>query len=275
MTMVRVSSSHVEHCKVHVVPVSERGHDRRSCVRRTGPDLTSRGRRMMLAAAVCILTAPAAAWAQSAENVAVVINEASPVSQRIGESYIKKRAIPAGNVIRIRTSSAETIERPQYMNTIEAPIAAAITRQGLQDRILYIVLTKGVPLRVSGTSGQNGTVASVDSELSEVYRRLTGLPTRLPGATENPYFLGSRLIRDAQRFTHRTQDIFLVTRLDGFTVEDVLELIDRAQNPSSDGLIVLDQRGGLSDRTGDQWLAEAGRRLQDLGHGARVGPGRI
>ena len=270
MTMVRVSPLHGEHCELDVVPVSERGRLRRASVPPRSTAQRSRGRAMMLAAAVSILTAPAAARAQSAENVAVVINEASPVSQRIGEYYIKKRAIPAGNVIRIRTSSAETIERLQYMSTIEAPIAAAISRQGLQDRILYIVLTKGVPLRVSGTSGQNGTVASVDSELSEIYRRLTGLATRVVGAVENPYFLGSRLIRDAQRFTHRTQDIFLVTRLDGFTVEDVLGLIDRAQSPSSEGLIVLDQRGGLSEGTGDEWLAEASRRLQDLGHGTRV-----
>ena len=37
--------------------------------------------------------------AQTAENVAVVINEASAESRQIGEYYVKARDIPAANVI--------------------------------------------------------------------------------------------------------------------------------------------------------------------------------
>src|SRR4029079_10436671 len=93
------------------------------------------------------------AAAQSAENVAVVINENSSVSQRIGEYYARKHALPSTNVIRIKTSTDEMLDRLTYLTSIETPIAAALGRQNLQDRILYLVLTKGVPLRVSGTNG--------------------------------------------------------------------------------------------------------------------------
>jgi uncharacterized protein (TIGR03790 family) len=218
-----------------------------------------------------LLTAPGVVFAQSAENVAVVINEASPASVRIGEYYVKKRAVPDSNVIRIRTLTGETVERDAYLSTIEAPIAAALTRGALQDRILYIVLTKGIPLRINGSTGQNGTIASVDSELTLLYLRMvTGQPTPAVGRVANPYFLGPRTIREATRFTHRAQPMYLVTRLDAFSAEDVLAMIDRAQAPVSEGAIVLDQRAGLDGGTGDDWLAEAARRLQDLGHAARV-----
>jgi uncharacterized protein (TIGR03790 family) len=81
-------------------------------------------------------------------NVAVVINEASPESKQIGEYYIKARGIPAANVVRLQTTTDETIQPGLYQTTIQAPIAAALLRTNAVDRILYIVLTKGVPLRV-------------------------------------------------------------------------------------------------------------------------------
>ena len=147
----------------------------------------------------------------------------------------------------------------------------ALTRGALQDRILYLVLTKGIPLRINGSAGQNGAVASVDSELTLLYLRMaTGQPTPAVGRVANPYFLGTRTIREAAPFSHRVQPIYLVTRLDGFAVEDVLALIDRALAPVSDGVIVLDQRGGVNGGVGDDWLGEAAGRLQDLGHSARV-----
>jgi uncharacterized protein (TIGR03790 family) len=219
---------------------------------------------------VVLVTGCHPAHAQSAENVALVINDASDSSQRIGEHYIRKRAIPATNVIHIRTSVDEEVSRGVYSATIEQPIANALAKASLQDRILYIVLTKGVPLRVAGTSGLDGTVASVDSELTLLYRKMTGVTVPVSARVDNPYYLGSRLVRDAQRFTHRAYDIFLVSRLDAFTVDEAIAVIDRAQAPSSEGRIVLDQRATFGVTTGDDWLEEAARRLEAVGFGPRV-----
>ena len=198
--------------------------------------------------AASLAFAPSEARAQGPENVALVINDQSAASQRVGDYYARKRAIPASNVIHIRAPDSETIDRVWYSALIERPIAEALTRQGLQDRILYLVLTKGVPLRIIGSTGQSGTVSSVDSELTLLYRRLTGGAAPIAGWIPNPYFLGSKTVRDAETFTHRRFDIYLVTRLDAFTTDEALALVDKALSPSREGKIVLDEKSTLMDR---------------------------
>jgi uncharacterized protein (TIGR03790 family) len=228
-------------------------------------------RRTLIRAVACLtiwLTTSPGVQAQSAENVAVVVNDNSADSQRIGEYYARTRGLPQSNILRIQTSSEEAIERNAYARTIEQPLGLAIRRAGLQDRLLYLVLTKGVPLRIVGTTGLNGTHASVDSELTLLYRRLVGQPTSLEGKIDNPYYLGAREIGEARPFSHREHDIYLVTRIDAFTVDQALALIDRAQVPAKDGRIVLDQRGAAG--SGGQWLEQAARRLADQGQGSRV-----
>ena len=223
-----------------------------------------------VATALLLVLTVGSVSAQSAENVAVVINDSSAVSQRIGAYYVEKRGIPPSNVLRIRTSLDETIERPAYASTIEEPIGAAIARAGLQDRILYLVLTKGVPLRIAGTAGSNGTSGSVDSELTLLYRRMTGQPVPAVGRVDNPYFLKSSDPAQRLPFTHREHDIYLVTRLDGFTEQDVIALIDRAAAPSTEGHIVLDGRDPFVNRVAESWLEAAAKRLAERGQGSRV-----
>ena len=78
-----------------------------------------------------------------------------------------------------QTGATEEVEaRAQYHELIEDPIAARISVTVHEDCIFYIVLTKGIPLRISGSAGRGGTAASVDSELTLLYRKLVG--TRLP-----------------------------------------------------------------------------------------------
>jgi hypothetical protein len=113
---------------------------------------------------VCLAVAPPCSG-QTAENVAVIVNQNSADSQRIAEHYARTRELPESNVLRIQTSTDEAIERDAYVRTIELPLSLAIRRAGLQDRLLYLVLTKGIPLRIAGTTGPNGTIASVESEL--------------------------------------------------------------------------------------------------------------
>jgi uncharacterized protein (TIGR03790 family) len=225
---------------------------------------------IVAAAALAALGAPAVASAQSAENVAVVINDASPASQQIGEYYVKKRGIPPENIIHIKAPTDDEVRQVVFTATIQAPIALALTRADLQDRILYIVLTKGIPLRIAGTPAPNGTVASVDSELTLLYRRMTGVLTRFPGPLPNPYYLNKAAIAKAGPFTHSEFDIYLVTRLDGFSVEDVEHLIDRSMAPATHGRVVLDEKATLFNRTGEDWLEEAAKRLSDMGFEQQV-----
>jgi uncharacterized protein (TIGR03790 family) len=232
--------------------------------------LQRRPARLVTAAGLALAITAGGASAQSSEHVAVVINDASAESKQIGDYYVRQRGIPDGNVIHITTSTDETVLPAAYLATIQQPIAAALTKANLQDRIHYIVLTKGVPLRVAGTLGQEGTIASVDSELTLLYRRLAGDNVQMRGRIDNPYFLGARPIAEAKAFTRRDYDIYLVSRLDAFTVDEARALIDRAGRAGRDGRVVLDQRDALVNRLGEDWLGLAAQNLTRAGQGDRV-----
>lgn len=213
---------------------------------------------------------PETAGAQSGDNVLVVINAASPQSVKIGEYYAERRSVAPDHLVRLDTPTAEGITRTDYERTIEAPVAEWLARHDLQDRILYIVLTSGVPIRIVGTGGLSGTVSSVDSELTLLYRRMLGLRIPPAGRIQNPYFLGDRPSTETRPFTRATADIYLVTRLDGFSVDDVLKLIDRGSSPVANGRVVLDQKATPGDRGGDLWLRETADRLSAMSAGDRV-----
>jgi uncharacterized protein (TIGR03790 family) len=206
--------------------------------------------------------------AQSSANLLVIINEASPASIEIGSYYAQKRRVPPENIIRLRFDPSESIERVDYERQIEAPIGNWLTRNFAQDRILYIVLTKGIPLRINGTAGQDGTIASVDSELTLLYRKLTGVAAPAAGRINNPYFLGEGAPR-TKPFAHENYDIFLVTRLDGYTVADARALVDRAATPSREGTIVLDDKAS-SPSDANAWLKAAAENLKPSENRNRV-----
>jgi uncharacterized protein (TIGR03790 family) len=210
------------------------------------------------------------AEAQSAANVLVVSNRASAASETVARYYVEHRGIAQANVCAIMTAASESITRQAYDSQIEAPIWQCIAGARAHDRILYIVLTKDVPLRISGTGGRTGTNASVDSELTLLYRRRTGQATTVAGFIPNPYFAGAAPIATIQPFSHRTQDIYLVTRLDGYTVQDAIGLIDKAAAAAPRGRFVLDERGALVDPGGDRWLRAAAERLRNQGLEDRI-----
>jgi uncharacterized protein (TIGR03790 family) len=214
------------------------------------------------------LAAPA--FAQSAANVLLVVNEASADSVSIANHYARARGVPAGQVLRLKLEAADAIDRAAFNAQIHGPIATWLQTHAAQDRILYIVLAKGIPLRINGTPGRGGTLASVDSELALLYRRLTGQAVTVDGRIDNPYFLGASPLDQAKPFSHDAYDIYLVTRLDGFTVKDATALVDRALKPSRDGRILLDQRTGTGAEAGNAWLEQAAARLRASGPAERV-----
>lgn len=190
--------------------------------------------------------------AQTPAQVLVVVNRRSQVSRQIGEYYLHKRDIPVANLCTIDTAPDETIERPIYDREIEAPIRQFLRKNGLQERILYIVLTSGVPLRINGPGDQyRSEAASVDSELTLLYLRLHGGTTPLPGPLRNPFF-GHR---DAP-FRHPAFPMYLVTRLDGYDLADMKALVDRGLKARNVGKFVIDLRQD-NNTPGNSWLRAA------------------
>lgn len=181
------------------------------------------------------------------ENVLVVQNSNSPVSMDIASYYVSQRGIPPGNLVTISvpdssTSSAnEVIALSDYANLIEQPIRAFLSNSGLTDQIQYIVLTKGIPIRVTNDplSGSTGGRA-VDSLLAgmdlideiavDFYDSNNNY---LATVTMNRFWLSNA------PFTHSAHGGYLVTRLDGYIEADAKALVDRALAPQSTPYYVL------------------------------------
>jgi uncharacterized protein (TIGR03790 family) len=203
-------------------------------------------------AAALVLVVASAALTQTPGEVLVVVNRRSATSRQIGEYYIHKRDIPLANLCVIDTVPDEIVERPVYDKEIETPVGQFLKKQGLQERILYIVLTSGVPLGIKGSGEElRSTASSVDSELTLLYSRLHGLVIPLPGPARNPFFRQ----RDTP-FRHPLFPIYLVTRLDGYNMADMKALVDRGLQARNTGKFVIDLK--RLDRTeGNQWLRTA------------------
>jgi uncharacterized protein (TIGR03790 family) len=234
---------------------------------------------LIIACATSALAFGAPAAAQTGANVLVVINSSSTASETIGRQYVARRGVPQENVCTIQVPAHESVSRDVYEAQIEQPIWRCIATRQSQDRILYFVLTKDVPIRVSGTGGRSGTNASVDSELTLLYRRRTdvlagslapGARAPIVGFVPNPYFAGTSAVDAVEPFNHRTYDIYLVTRLDGYTVEDALALIERASTATVEGRFVLAERASSADRVVNAWLGTAAERITSHGLGDRV-----
>lgn len=204
--------------------------------------------RLCAALLFVIIAAPA----QTPDQVLVVVNKRSNESRQIADYYMQKRGIPLANLCTIATAPVETIARPVYGAEVEKPIGGFLRSHGLLEKILYVVLTRGVPLRIEGASDELKTdAASVDSELTVLYQRLHAGNPPLAGPITNPFF-GHR----NTPFVHPNFPMYLVTRLDGYTMEDIKALIDRALAARNTGKFVIDLRAGETNE-GNQWLRSA------------------
>ena len=202
-----------------------------------------------------LLAASQSLRAQTAENVLLVVNRNDPLSVRIGEYYQERRGIPPGNVCSIDSFLFEEISWQMYLDGVERPIAACLASADLQEKVLYIVTTRGVPLKIlGGGSAWESESASVDSELTLLYDKLHGTQYRRAGAVPNPFF--GKL--DAV-FRHPAYPIYLVTRLGAWDMADVKGMIDYSLAAKNTGKFVFDLRGTHDE--GDNWLRAAARLL--------------
>lgn len=160
------------------------------------------------------------------DDVLVVANTLSPESMEIARYFQTERDIPDENIIEIEIFPSETIndfELEDMMAQIENQILSHPNLPSLN----YIVTTKGVPLKVNDYCGSKdiANCKSIDEELITIITSPeTNLGGAQGGAIQNPYF-----DQDVP-FSRSEFDIFLVTRLDGFDVQDVKRLIDRSGN---------------------------------------------
>jgi len=216
--------------------------------------------------------------APEAERVVMVANASVSDSRELAEYYASARGIPLENIVALPMPTAETVSWPDFVSGIFNPLFAELVQRGwieatptqgidpfgrrrtmvLGHRISYLVLMRGVPLRieenpdwkpVAPPSGQAAKIAvnhaAVDSELALLVQ--SGTP--VVGIVPNPVFrqrhtagvLGDSLVR--------------VVRLDGPTPAAVRGMIDSALAGERQGLAgrAYIDIGGPSP-LGDKWL---------------------
>ncbi|HMS56046.1 MAG TPA: TIGR03790 family protein [Fimbriimonadaceae bacterium] len=199
-----------------------------------------------------------------AARVLVVINKASEESNTIGRYYMKQRGIPGQNLVLVNAPLTEQILPPDYHSSIEGPMKAKLAAfKGID----FIVMTKGVPLRVT-----NGAGFSVDSLVGSISNPLTDEqlydPAKQPPSTKNPYF------GKAEKFSRTKFGYYIVTRLDAYTVDQAKGLVDLAMKAKPEkGSFFMDciQTGkGTGYYEMNESLRAAGPVLSKKGFGVTV-----
>jgi len=194
-------------------------------------------------------------------DVLLIMNNNSAISKEIGEYFLSYHK---SHVLYVDAPSKETISRSEF-DVVRAQIEDHLESNNLTDSINYLVTTKGVPLRVSGTGN-----AAFDSELTLI---LGQYASDIGGSSYryNPFY------NSVSSFSRTNYDIYLVTRLTAYSVEEVKSLIDRSVNASnlevamelSVGQAILDVDPGRDKpgyEIGNDWFRNAAGILDEKGY---------
>lgn len=178
---------------------------------------------------------------RSPDVVLLVFNANSPISKAIADDYAAKRHVK--NVVSIQcqdsavVTRSETIRLAAYEEQIEAPIRKYLsTHKGID----FIVLTKGVPIRITGAAMgscdehsrepvETRGHPSVDSYLAALeYTNLPTMKIDITGSGAKGFAYSNRYWNATSPFSHAKFGGYLVTRLDGYTEADAKALTARA-----------------------------------------------
>jgi uncharacterized protein (TIGR03790 family) len=234
----------------------------------------------LCASAVGFLIAmfPSLVFAEGGPDVVVIYSTRMPGSKEVAEHYARRRSVPTNQVWGFDLSTSEAITRTEYVDKIQAPILKRLEdsklwtwQEGADEgrklasaKVKYAALCYGVPTKFLQDSNliEKGTEtarpelrrneASVDSQLACL--PLIHQSIRWAGAVNNHTYGATNAVA-----MHPTNGIFLVTRLDGPSVEVAGSLVDRAIDAETNGLwgrAYIDARGITNGeyRLGDEWL---------------------
>jgi uncharacterized protein (TIGR03790 family) len=211
----------------------------------------------------CLMLGPAVATAQGDySDVLLIVNDRSWTSRQIGEYFAERRSIPEHRICRIDVDTLESMDSATFVS-LKWSIEAWMRERKLVDSINYIVTTKGCPLRITtylSPDQENWQEAKYVGQCSfeQCLMLINGIDSayilapKLQGIPFSKYHGAARTQLIAFRRDPVEYPMYLVTRLDAFTLDQAKEMILRAENPASarDGLIVLDadptREGNLS-----------------------------
>ncbi len=179
---------------------------------------------------------------RSPDQVLLVVNSNSSVSREIGDYYALKRKVR--NILSIQCQDSalntknETIVLADYVRSIENPIRGYLATH---TNIDFIVLTKGIPIRITGSamgscdehSREPANIRghpSVDSTLAALdYDHLSNaMKIDITGSGAIGCAYSNRYWNATEPFSHAKFGGYLVTRLDGYTASDAKALVTRS-----------------------------------------------
>jgi len=189
------------------------------------------------------------ALAGEADRLVLVRNGNSPISLAVADDYARRRAVH--NVLTVKCQDAardaefETISLLAYESCLEKPLRTFLRHHSNVD---FIVLTKGIPIRLSGAGQGNGNEwFSLDSHLAALdYDKAAGaIRVDIDDPEYRAAFIAkyhrafhaqawaNRFWNSTEPFTHARFGGYLVTRLDGYTEADAKGLTTRALQAES------------------------------------------
>lgn len=173
---------------------------------------------------------PEAEATSASKRVLLIVNRTSEASVEIGSYYAATRKVPRSHVLEVNIKPEESIRPALYRESIEVPARRRIA--ALKARIDFIVLTKGVPLKlIGGGYSLDAHLGAMDLAFAPIERLE---PDQVRRAI-NPYF------NRAEPFDSRKFGFYLVTRLDGYTVADAKRLVTHSVAASAEpGLFLFD-----------------------------------
>ena len=159
-----------------------------------------------------------------AKRVLVVMNGANEDSVKIGNYYVQRRKIPAQNTVMLNCSASENISPDEYKFGIQKPILDALKK--CPNPIDFILLIKGVPIRMRDDGGYSvdGHLASMNLTIKPIEK----LEEDQIKQSINPYF------DKTEPFSSKKFNMYLVTRIDGYDVEQCKNLIDNSVRAKSE-----------------------------------------
>lgn len=188
----------------------------------------------------------------TAGEVLLVYNADSPISLAIAKDYAAKRAVTKAVAIHCADSAVstadETISLMEYERKIAGPVVEFLS---LHHEINFIVLTKGVPIRIDG--GKTGSRdehttgnlhPSVDSYLAAIdYPSIKdAVKISIHGSGADGFGWLNRYWNQDVPFSHAAFGGYLVTRIDGYTQSDAEALVTRSLAAESE--TIADIHGG-------------------------------
>lgn len=201
------------------------------------------------------------------EDVALIVNDNSEMSQEIGTYFAQRRGIPEINIINLSVPTREVINFEEY-DELARQVKENLSQRGLTSKINFMVTTKGVPLKV--TSGQYNMNYQRYYESASVDSELMLLDSPLEGRVHNRWWVDNPYVASGEPFSREEYGIRLVTRLTGYTKEEAMALVDRAEDSLGNrGNAFLDmdpnKNGSGGYRQGNTWMADAHSWLRENG----------